>query len=103
MRTPILPSLFLTILLATACARVTPTRPAAATDPLSDLITKAWGVYTARFINAHGRVSRPLNNDDTVSEGQAYALLIASLLDDRQRSEEHTSELQSPLNLVCRL
>lgn len=84
MRTPIPLSLFLTILLATACTRVTPTRPATATDPLSDLITKAWGGYTARFINAHGRVSRPLNNDDTVSEGQAYALLIASLLDDRQ-------------------
>src|SRR2546426_5620302 len=31
--------------------------------------------------------------------------LLAGLLDDaaRARSEEHTSELQSPCNLVCRL
>src|SRR5574337_823173 len=32
-------------------------------------------------------------------EGQCFALT----LDRRWRSEEHTSELQSPLNLVCRL
>src|SRR2546426_2134246 len=30
-------------------------------------------------------------------------VLIASLEDDEGRSEEHTSELQSPCNLVCRL
>src|SRR5256885_6861924 len=29
--------------------------------------------------------------------------LCGELVDDAQRSEEHTSELQSPCNLVCRL
>src|SRR5256885_9141474 len=29
--------------------------------------------------------------------------LTQQLLSERQRSEEHTSELQSPCNLVCRL
>src|SRR5256885_11443309 len=30
-------------------------------------------------------------------------LVFATLIQDEQRSEEHTSELQSPCNLVCRL
>src|SRR2546426_7153175 len=37
---------------------------------------------------------------------QALGLLVARLTDalfSQQRSEEHTSELQSPCNLVCRL
>src|SRR2546426_5022199 len=40
---------------------------------------------------------------------QPVAVAIAALLvlvvnaEDEQRSEEHTSELQSPCNLVCRL
>src|SRR5688500_19433800 len=29
--------------------------------------------------------------------------IVAQLEDDGRRSEEHTSELQSPCNLVCRL
>src|SRR5256885_3764421 len=33
----------------------------------------------------------------------AFARLPLSLVDDAGRSEEHTSELQSPCNLVCRL
>src|SRR5688500_19316383 len=31
------------------------------------------------------------------------ANILAALLEDVGRSEEHTSELQSPCNLVCRL
>src|SRR3989454_3536265 len=34
------------------------------------------------------------------AQGQAQARIA---VEDRQRSEEHTSELQSPCNLVCRL
>src|SRR5688500_19470970 len=37
------------------------------------------------------------------SRRDGFALEIADLLDLRARSEEHTSELQSPCNLVCRL
>src|SRR5256885_5541716 len=35
--------------------------------------------------------------------GQGHVALIACLGRDDVRSEEHTSELQSPCNLVCRL
>lgn len=53
-------------------------------DPAVDLIARAWSGYGKRFIQQDGRVQRPQNGGDTVSEGQAYALLIASLLDDRK-------------------
>src|SRR5256885_10871314 len=38
-----------------------------------------------------------------VASGIASVRLVSSLLVGVQRSEEHTSELQSPCNLVCRL
>src|SRR5207237_5089234 len=50
--------------------------------------------------------------DDRLVAAQAAAALLAlgaarraleEIVDHRQRSEEHTSELQSHLNLVCRL
>lgn len=53
-------------------------------DPAVDLIARAWSGYGKRFIQQDGRVQRPRNSGDTVSEGQAYVLLIASLLDDRK-------------------
>lgn len=69
--------------LLTACAA-----PIAGPDvevtPQIELIAKAWQGYRQRFIDPDGRVQRPRNEGDTVSEGQAYALLIASLVDDRQ-------------------
>src|SRR5688500_15691636 len=40
---------------------------------------------------------------EDVTEAQARQLLKRSLQRDWERSEEHTSELQSPCNLVCRL
>ena len=52
--------------------------------PLNTLIPLAWEGYQQRFIDADGRVVRPSNEDDTVSEGQAYALLMAVALDDRE-------------------
>src|SRR5205807_9469098 len=39
----------------------------------------------------------------TVPRLQRRGLLRPASLPDRRRSEEHTSELQSPCNLVCRL
>src|SRR5256885_6837671 len=38
-----------------------------------------------------------------VQDGQVPGLEDARHLPERRRSEEHTSELQSPCNLVCRL
>src|SRR5258708_25402016 len=36
-------------------------------------------------------------------KGQRFAVIPAKTLPDLERSEEHTSELQSPDHLVCRL
>ncbi len=47
-------------------------------------IPQVWQWYKKRFIEPDGRVYRPRNRNDTVSEGQAYALLIAVLVDDRE-------------------
>src|SRR5256885_7614009 len=49
---------------------------------------------------AYGRLSRQ-NTDPSVAEGVPPD--IETVARQRQRSEEHTSELQSPCNLVCRL
>ena len=70
--------LLLTSLVLTSCHSSRPMLP------INTLIPLAWEGYQQRFINADGRVLRPFNQDDTVSEGQAYALLMAVALDDRQ-------------------
>ncbi len=70
--------LLLTLLVLTSCHSSRPMLP------INTLIPLAWEGYQQRFINADGRVFRPFNQDDTVSEGQAYALLMAVALDDRQ-------------------
>src|SRR2546426_5193877 len=38
-----------------------------------------------------------------VSHGNAHLCIIGVVAGGEERSEEHTSELQSPCNLVCRL
>src|SRR5256885_11981449 len=51
--------------------------------------------YTTLFRSGHVVAARgPL---------RAHHADVAALADARARSEEHTSELQSPCNLVCRL
>lgn len=47
------------------------------------ILSEAWRGYKKFFIEENGRVFRPLNNFDTVSEGQAYAMLLAVWMDDR--------------------
>ena len=47
------------------------------------LLVRTWSGYRSRFIAADGRVIRPEHGNDTVSEGQAYALLRAAWMDDR--------------------
>jgi endoglucanase len=52
-----------------------------------EIIPRAWSGYKAAYIGADGRVERPLNEHDTVSEGQAYGLLLSALLNDRTAFE----------------
>src|SRR5690348_17679665 len=54
--------------------------------------------YTTLFRS----ISRVLNNDPNVSESMRERVL-ATVSALNYRSEEHTSELQSPVHLVCRL
>ena len=46
-----------------------------------------WQQYKRAFVRPDGRVARPSHDGDTVSEGQAYALLSAVFLDDRRMFE----------------
>lgn len=47
-------------------------------DPrLEKILQDSWRYYRRHFITPEGRVRRPENGDDTISEGQAYALLRA--------------------------
>src|SRR5256885_16926969 len=65
----------------------------------------------ARYTSAakeHGSLARRVKpylelKDVVASIGQAEELLAAESDPEMKRSEEHTSELQSPCNLVCRL
>ena len=51
------------------------------------LLTASWATYRATFITPDGRVVRPEHGGDTVSEGQAYALLRAAWTNDRETFE----------------
>jgi endoglucanase len=59
-------------------------------------VQKTWAGFKKFFVLDNGRVQRPKDNFDTVSEGQAYAMLRAVLLDDKDtfdacyRWTEHT-------------
>src|SRR5260370_27601355 len=46
---------------------------------------------------------RPFPSDSGRSSGTAFHFFASDLAGNGRRSEEHTSELQSHLNLVCRL
>src|SRR3989440_743113 len=55
----------------------------------------------ALALDEHGRVGRRDPRDDLLDA--LHGRRVADELIDRQRSEEHTSELQSRSDLVCRL
>src|SRR2546430_10215355 len=57
--------------------------------------------YTTLFRSPHaiGQARRDLTHDRPL----AAIAIAAAAEDDAERSEEHTSELQSQSNLVCRL
>ena len=74
--------------------------PAAGVGPSDGrrLLALTWAGYRQRFLTSDGRVVRPLDGDDTVSEGQAYAMLRAVWMDDQPTfdrvyrwTEEHLS------------
>jgi len=46
---------------------------------------KLWNAYSARFIDAQGRVYDPQGDQHTTSEGQAYALFFALADNDRTK------------------
>lgn len=56
----------------------------AATGVTPDLLQQSWQVYRQRFIQGDGRVIDREANDRSISEGQAYALLRAVMIDDRE-------------------
>src|SRR2546426_7570303 len=71
-------------------------------------------VAAKTVLEARGEVTLDLvavnQRDETIAQGQAVVVLPRRSLAPREgarhpsstRSEEHTSELQSPCNLVCR-
>src|SRR2546426_5895736 len=60
--------------------------------------------YTTLFRSSWPRGARQLHRDeDRVGRPVNDAYICAALRTPVGRSEEHTSELQSPCNLVCRL
>src|SRR2546429_2836590 len=56
--------------------------------------------YTTLF-RSHGRLARELGGDTSVEQPAGPEAVVP--VEDPERSEEHTSELQSRLHLVCRL
>src|SRR5256885_11796310 len=57
-------------------------------------------IYT---LSLHDALPICLHRQRILADGNRDTELRAQLLAHRARSEEHTSELQSPCNLVCRL
>ncbi|TLU54770.1 MAG: endoglucanase [Chlorobium sp.] len=72
-------SVFILPLLSINCA-IVPQNP-------EEIAFFSWTHYKQTFIRG-GRVFRPKNNNDTVSEGQAYGMIRAVLLDDRKTFDE---------------
>lgn len=50
---------------------------------LDGILRDSWEFYKIHFITPEGRVKRPENQHDTVSEGQAYAMLRAGWSNDQ--------------------
>src|SRR2546426_11977789 len=62
-------------------------------------------IYTLSLHDALPIFSRPCGGQSSVPDPRGHDRAVdgGSLAGRRTRSEEHTSELQSPCNLVCRL
>src|SRR2546426_5487642 len=59
--------------------------------------------YTTLFRSHVGRVLRKIAWIAGITILVCVVLILIALAPTEDRSEEHTSELQSPCNLVCRL
>ncbi|MGQ9919984.1 MAG: glycosyl hydrolase family 8 [Desulfobacca sp.] len=96
----IFPFLLLLCGLLAACNQLPdPERQLAAR--LDTVLAASWQFYKVNFIQADGRVVRPENHHDTISEGQAYALLRAVWSNDQATfdrvygwTETHLSQQQ---------
>ncbi|MEI7934834.1 MAG: glycosyl hydrolase family 8 [Chlorobiaceae bacterium] len=62
-----------------------------------EIVRSSWTHYKRTFIRA-GRVVRPANNMDTVSEGESYAMLRAVLMGDRTTFDECLAWSESVLS-----
>src|SRR3989449_1781216 len=83
-------------------------RPAATETPLIKECyvapdSSAAFAEAAAFLDAKYRAYRRWEQDKALPAGESFAGSFEELARDRFRSEEHTSELQSRLHLVCRL
>lgn len=78
-------SLFLSLVLFSFdCVALTPIPPPPYTKKkVLSYLNKGWVGYKANFINSVGRVRRIEDGNDTVSEGQAYGMLLAVQLGDK--------------------
>src|SRR5438876_8231875 len=61
--------------------------------------------YTTLFRSAYGAAPGALGDysASTHLQGELLGTMLDLIVRDATRSEEHTSELQSPVHLVCRL
>ena len=67
---------------------------------------KLWSSYSARFIDAQGRVYDPQGDQHTTSEGQAYAMFFSLVANDRPSFDRVFSWTQANLaggNMELRL
>ena len=71
--------------------------PATSAIPMS-LLQESWNAYTARFIQADGRVIDWPGGQVTTSEGQAYAMLRAAWMRDRPTFDRVLGWAQANLN-----
>ncbi|WP_088892307.1 glycosyl hydrolase family 8 [Leptolyngbya ohadii] len=99
----------ITALVLGSCASANP--PAIAPSPMltvppatptgsaerTELLTQSWQAYKQRFIQSDGRVIDREANDRTVSEGQAYAMLRAVMMDDRTTFDQTLAWAESNL------
>jgi len=78
------PLLAAAIVAGPGCAA--PIKPDAQVPPaqIESILALTWEGYRERFIEPDGRVIRPTDGFDTVSEGQAYAMLRAVWMNDQE-------------------
>src|SRR5256885_13001427 len=60
-------------------------------------------LLAGKSIDEAARLAARVSGDSTVAYSLGFARAVEAALESPPRSEEHTSELQSPCNLVCRL